>query len=592
MTFQMWLVLALLLLAVAAFAREWAPPEIIALGVLAVLLVTGLADSDEALAAFGHPAVVTVVAMFVLGAALVRTGVAHALGRFMGRIAGQSEVGLIVITMVTVALLSAFMNNIGATAILLPVAVNMAREANVAPTRLLIPLSFGSLLGGLATLIGTPPNLIVSLALPQHGLDALKMFDFLPTGLSIMAIGILYMIFAGRFLLPQRESADDLFDKYRVRDYLTEISILPESELAGKPLAESGLGSDLGLQVIGIVRRRRTYMSPTPSFVLQPGDVLIVEASVEDLMKVRETQGLEIHPEAELSLDDLEADDTVLVEALVAPRSRLRGRTPKQIAFRHRYGVTILAVRREGRTLRNRINRTRFRFGDTLLLQGRQERFDELQDNNDLLLLGALPFEERRSDKAWLSLAIMVATVAAAATGLLPIAAAATVGALAMVLTGCLRLQEAYDAIEWRVVFLIGGMLPLGLAMESTGTAAFMAEKITAGLGGFGPLPVMAGLMLATIAITQAVSNAATAVLMAPLAISAATNLGVSPYAFLMAVAIGSSTAFITPIGHQSNVLVFGAGDYEFTDFTKVGAPLTLIIVLAALLVVPIFWPF
>lgn len=588
----MWLVLGLLFLALIAFARQWVDPELVSLSILGLLLLTGLVDSEQAVAGFGHPAVVTVVSMFVLGTGLIKTGVAHTLGQAMSRLAGRTETGLIIVTMVTVGLMSAFMNNIAACAILLPVVMNMAREAQVAPTRLLIPLSFGSLLGGLTTLIGTPPNMIVSTALPQHGFEAFRMFDFLPTGLAVLAIGVAFMVLVGRHLLPKREPEEDLFEKYRVREYLTEITILPDSDLVNVPLAESGLGAELGLQVVGIVRNRRTVLSPRPSFVLHAGDVLIVESSVEDLMKVRRTPGLEIHPEAELSAEDLQSPDTLLVEALVAPRSRLAGRTPKQVAFRHRYGVTILAVRRQGRTLRSRLNQIQFRFGDTLLLQGRKERFDEIGKGSDLIILGALPFEERRGSKAALAVAIMAATVGVSAMGWMPVAGVAPIGALLMVLTGCLRVQEAYDAIEWRIVFLIGGMLPLGTAMETTGTAAFIAERITTGLGAFGPHAVMLGIMVVTAAITQVVSNAATAVLMAPLAISAALNMGIAPHAFAMAVAVGASTAFVTPIGHQSNVLVYGAGDYQFLDFTRVGLPLTVLIAVVMTFLIPLFWPF
>lgn len=594
MTVGAWVVLALLLGAFIAFARQWAAPELIGMTTLTLLIVTGTLELEEALLGFSHPALVTVVAMFVLGSGLVKTGVADQIGALMGRVVGRSEAGLIIVIMLTVGVMSSFMNNIAATVILLPVANELARAAGIAPTRVLIPLSFGSLLGGTLTLVGTTPNLIVSGVLQESGFGGLRMFDFLPTGAAILLIGIVFMVVIGRHLLPRRDNEGDLLDKYRLREYLTEVTLLPESRLVGKSLAEADLSRQIGVRVLGVARDSHVRLSPPPSHKLAAGDVLLVEASVDDMMGVRQKAGIDIHPEVKLGQEDLQSEKVELIEAVVSPQSRLRGRTPEEVAFRHRYGLTILAHKRHGDTVSTRLHHTRLHLGDVLLLQGSKERFDALraEADPDLMLLDPLPYTNPRKNKALLSLAIMAATIGFAAVDVLPTAAIATIGALLMVMTGAIRIDEVYDAIEWKVVFLIGSLLPLGLAMEQTGLTAHIADLLAGSVGRFGPLPSLAALFLLTTVLAQVLSNSATTLLIAPLAVTMAASLGASPHPFVIAVAIGASTAFLTPIGHQANALVYSAGDYKFTDFTRVGLPLVACIFALVMWLVPKVWPF
>lgn len=589
-----WFMLALLAGALLAFARQWAAPEVVGMGVLSMLVVTGILDIEEAMLGFGHPALVTVVAMFVLGGSLVKTGVADRIGALMGRAVGSSETGVILVLMLTVGIMSSFMNNIAATVILLPVAHSLARDRGIAATRVLIPLSFGSLLGGTLTLVGTTPNLIVSGILQEAGLPGLRMFDFLPTGAAVLGVGIAFMVLAGRHLLPRRQSHDDLVDKYRLQEYLTEVTVRPDSTLVGSSLAKANLSRELGLRVLGVSRQGRVRLAPPPSYTLAAGDVLLVEASVDDMMAVRQKAGVDIHPEVKLGREDLESNEVQLIEAIVAPQSRLRGRTPEEADFRHRYGLTILAMKRHGETATTRLHRARLRLGDVLLLQGPTERFDSLRKevNPDLMLLDPLPYAARRTSKALPALVIMAGTIAFAALDVLPTAAVATIGALLTVVVGALHTEEVYRTIEWRVVFLIGSLLPLGLAMEKTGLTGQLAMGLAATVGRLGPLPAMAAVFLLTSLLAQVLSNSATTLLVAPLAVTFATGLGVSPHPFVIAVAIGASTAFLTPIGHQANALVYSAGDYEFGDFAKIGAPLLACIFVIVLWLVPKVWPF
>lgn len=587
-------VLALLLAALVAFARQWAAPEVIGMSALVLLMVTGTLDFDEAMLGFSHPALITVVAMFVLGSSLVKTGVADRIGSVMGRLAGTTEIGLIVVMMLTVSLMSSFMNNIAATVILLPVAHRLARSAGIASTRVLIPLSFGSLLGGTLTLVGTTPNLIASGVLQEAGFPGFRMFDYLPTGAAILGIGIVFMVLIGRHLLPRRDNDGDLLDKYRLREYLTEVTVRPDSWLIGKSLAEADLSRQIGVRVLGVVRGGHIRLQPPPAYVLAAGDVLLVEASVDDMMVVRQKTGVDIHPEAKLGREDLVSEHVQLIEAVVSPESALRGRTPEEVAFRHRYGLTILALKRHGETASTRLHRTRLRLGDVLLLQGAKERFDALraQVSPDLMLLDPLPYESPRTNKTWPALGIMAATIGVAAFDLLPVAAVATIGALLMILTGSIRIEEVYEAIEWKVVFLIASLLPLGLAMEKTGLTVQIARWLAVSVGRFGPLPSLAAVFVLTTMLAQVLSNSATTLLLAPLALTMAAGLDAKPQPFVLAVAIGASTAFLTPIGHQANALVYSAGDYKFTDFTRVGLPLVLCIFILVLWIVPKVWPF
>jgi di/tricarboxylate transporter len=778
MTAQIALVLAILAAAIVMFVTERIRVDVVALMVLVSLTLTGLVTPAEALSGFANLAVVTVWAVLILSAALGRTGVAGLIGRQVLRLAGQGEARLIALIMLLVGVLSGFMNDIGVAALMLPVVVDIARRTGRPPSRLLMPLAFAALLGGLNTLIGTPPNILVSEALRQYGLEPFQMFDYTPTGVVVMLAGIAFMVLVGRHLLPSRDIKDlpendraapgeffglrerlfvirlphgsalagrtlvesrlgaalglnvlailradqnrlapgpdailragdrllvegrpDRLSELRGRhalvvekDHLSveqilsaeiglaELEFAPQSSLPGrtleqidfrrhfgvvvlairrgggvvrtnleqlplqrgdvllvqgsreqfdllragsefhfrsaeaerygleerlaamrmsadsplvdKTLVESRLGDAFGLAVMGIVREGATHLMPDPEEQLAAGDLLLVKSRPGDLLTLEGLQGLEIDAEAPPDLAQLESEHVGLVEAVLSPRTTLAGKTLRQIYFRDKYGLSVLAIWRQGRAYRSDLRDMALHFGDALLLYGPRERLRVLGLEPDFLVLTGAAQEAPHLSKAPIALLIMAAVLTSVILDWLPIAIAAVAGVVLMILTRCLTMEEAYRSIEWKAVFLIAGMLPLGIAMEQTGAARFLADGMVGLVGGLGPLVVMAGLFILAALASQVMPNPAVAVLLAPIALNTATDLGISPYPLMMAVAVSASAAFLSPVGHSANVLVMGPGGYRFADYTKVGIPLTLVVLAVVLLVLPIIWPF
>jgi di/tricarboxylate transporter len=495
--------------------------------------------------------------------------------------------------MLTVGAMSAFMNNIGATAVLLPVVINIANKAKVPPSKLLIPLAFGSLLGGVTTLIGTPPNLLASDALREVGLAPFRLFDYTPMGLIIFFSSISYMVLVGRHLLPAYTShthdRDNLTQEYHLRDYLTELHIQAESPLVGKRLIDTRLGEEYDLTIVGVLRQGEPNLGILPGLRLNAGDILLVNGSSEKILQVGKAYQASLLSEI-VTDATLRSGESTVAEIVVSQLANFTGQTLRDMDFRDRYGLTVLAIWRGESPILDRLANVRLRMGDTLLVQGRRERIEAIRDDHAFLLLRP-PESLPRLKKAPINLLIFVSMITAVGFGWLHIAAAAVLGAVLTILTGCLTMDEGYDAIEWKSVFLIAGMLPMGIALEKTGTARYLSDSIVLLVGGLGPRGVMIGLIVLTTSLTAFMSNAAAAVLVAPIAIQTALGLGVDPHAFVMGVAIAASNSFVTPISHQSCVLVYGAGGYKFTDFTKVGLPLTLLIWLLSAIFLPIFFP-
>jgi di/tricarboxylate transporter len=590
-------VLGLILVALVLFALEVTRPDVVALGVTLALLLSGTVEVAEGFSGFSNPAVITVVAMFILSAGLVRTGVADWIAGFVAKAGGSSPVRLTLIVMLAAGVMSAFMNNIAAVAVLMPAMFVIARQTGYPVAKLLMPLSFGSLLGGLTTVIGTPPNLLVSIALEESRWDAFEMFDFLPTGLAVLAVGAAYMALVGRFLIPEREGdGSDLTETYALQDYLTELIVPEGSPFADKTLAESDIHSSLGLTVLRVQRAvddAMTVLTPSPNMVLRVGDRLVVEGSITDLVG-ESSRPLDIYAETKLTAEALTSEDTHLGEAAIAPGSRLVGTTIARGWIRRRYGVLVLALRRRGETLRDRFISVPLEVGDVLLVQGPENALSDMAASRDFLMVNRIESKRRLPKKAPYALLSMAIAITAAATGLLHISVAGMVGVLLMILTGCIRPEEMYRDIEWWVIFLIALMMPLGIAMDDdhSGTARWLAESLVDAVGDFGPYVVLAGLIIFTTLLTEVMSNAAAAVLLAPIGIAIAVGMGFEPYPFLMGIAIGASTTFLTPIGHQSNLLIYGVGNYRFTDFPRVGGPLNVLLFGVAMLVVPAVWPF
>lgn len=610
MTSEILLVLGILVVAIILFVSEKLRVDLVSMLVLITLLLTGLVTTEEAFSGFSNPAVITVWAIYIVSAGLLRTGVADYIGQRILNIAGRSEARVTGVLMLTVGAMSAFMNNIGATAILLPATVSIARKIRIAPSKLLIPLSFGSLLGGINTLIGTPPNILVSGALSDAGYEPFQLFDFTPTGLIIMVCSIAYMVFLGRHLLPNRQGEADLASSYHLRDYLTEVRVLDNSPLVGKTVYESRFGENYDLTIVGRLPRepvasRTEGHNPPPareasaapaaplhhSDHIAPNDILIVQGNLDTILKIKEAQGLEIVPGVEIHDVDLSSEETGIAEVVIPVQSKWLGQSLKQINFRTKYALTVLALWRHGAPIAGKMADEPLRFGDVLLVGGRNERLRVLRTNPNFLVLEPIALEMRRTKKAPVALIIFGLALATVMMGWLHISTAAVLAGLLMVLTRCLTMDEAYQSIQWKSIFLIAGMLPMGIALEKTGTALYLAQQIVTPLEPFGPTVILFGLYFLTIIITAVMSNAAAAVLVAPIGLGIAARLGANPHAFMMAIAIAASNSFVFPIGHQANILVMGPAGYRFFDYTRVGLPLTILIWLLAAIFLPIFWP-
>ena len=592
MTFEIGLTLAIIGGAVVLFATEKLRVDVIALIVLLTLAFTGLVSPKDVFAGFSNSAVVTVWAVYIVSGGLFATGVADAMGRGIVRLSGASETRLILVTMLTCGIMSAFMNNVGATAMLMPALIGVSRQVGVPVSKLLIPLAFSSLLGGNMTLIGTPANILGANILADRGMGSFGFFDFAPTGVIVFVTGLLYMAFIGRHLLPVRETPEDpAAMSRRLRKYLSEVRIRAQSPLVGKTLRESELGKGFDLVVVSITRGGEEKSGVEVDVPLAVGDVLVIEGEPDNLLNVQSELGLKIETETEAELDVDDGEHSVIIEAILSPNTRIAGRTLEQIGFRGSYGFNVLAVWRRGRVITSRLRSRRMRFGDALLLHGPKARLKTLAQSDDFLLMAPQAVESSRKSRAPLAIGIMVLVVASVMLGGISIATAMVAGALSMVLTGCLTMDEAYENIDWKTVFLVAGMLPLGTAMASTGTASYLAEMLLGAAGPFGPTAVLLGIYLLTALITQPMSNAAAVVLMVPIAIDTAVSLGANVEPFVLATVIGASTSFLTPVGHKANVLVFGPGGYRFFDYTKVGGPLNIAILLVILATLPLVWP-
>ncbi len=777
------IVFIILGVAILLFFTAWIRMDIVALLVISSLVFTGVISPSEALAGFSNPAVITIWAMFILSAALYQTGIARIIGHQVLRFAGRGEARLIAVIMLSSGIMSAFMNNVGVVALMLPVVMDMARAKSISPSRLLLPLAFASMLGGLITLIGTPPNLLVSFAIEDAGHRPFMLFDFSPIGLSALIAGVIFISVAGRHLLPKRDAISETrqsshkypSDSYNLGEKTFLLRVKPKSGLVGKTLSESRLRAGLGLNVITIIRHGSTILDPSPDTVINSNDKLHVQGRIESLkamkrwevmlpsqagidtagilesdlliweakigpsselsgkrlqdtnfrkrlginvlavrnasglkrsmlhdhllaeddiiliqgpeerMQILEEEGrisaitraskktlleeyrldevlfiMEVSGEAELferaiaesqigsafgltaigvfqkdgklepylpgagvqtddrlvvkgnaedlpllrglgeleivdesapELQNLETEDVQMAEVILAPRSLIAGKTLREIKFRQKYGLTVLSIWKEGQAIKTDIHNQPLHFGEALLVYGKREKLELIDSEDDFILLTEMARVPTRKGKALTSASIMLAVILSALLGLVPLAIAALAGISLMVLSGCLKMEEAYRAIEWRAVFLTAGMLPLGVAMHQTGAASLLGGGVVGFLGSTGPWGVIAGLYLMTALLAIAITPAALVVIMSPVALEAAASFDLSPHTFMMAIAVAAAAVFMSPVSHPANLLVMGPGSYRFTDYIRVGLPLTLVVMAVAMLLLPIVWP-
>jgi di/tricarboxylate transporter len=592
---------AILVIAFILFLTEKLPADLVALLVAVALGVTGVLTPQETFSGFSRSAVITIMAIFILTEALQRTGVAEQVGNILQKVGGGSELRLVVAVMIAGAFLSLFMNNIAAAAVLLPAASGAAKKADVNTSRLLMPLAFGTILGGMATLL-TTSNIVVNSVLHDYEIEGFSVYDFAPVGIPMVIAGIVYVAFIGRkslpgesplerTLAPNREERNDLIAAYHLGENLFRARVPEKSSLIDKPLSESHLREDFGVSVVAIERKNKKLFALSPDTEIKRGDTLVLEGDEDDFRR-RDVQPFMEHlPASEWHESDLESRAVEVVEAMLTPRSRLIGETLRSAHFREKYGMSVLAIWRGENEIIADLAEIPLAFGDALLLQGTRDKLAVLSDDADLILL--MSKEETAitvPNKGRAALMIFVATLVLAI--ILPDLTAAIMlgGALAMMLTGILTTQQAYSSISWKTVFLVAGMLPMGIALTKTNAAALMANWVVATLGTFGAMGLLAGLFLLTVLMVQAVSGAVVAAVLAPVAINVAKQSHVSPRALAMGVALATSMAFITPLGHAVNILVMSPGGYSFRDYVRVGLPLTVILFVVAMIFLPVFW--
>lgn len=618
MIFEMWIVLSILLVAIVLFVTEWLRVDVVALGVVVALMLFGILSTAEALAGFSNTAVLTIASLFIIGGAILHTGLAGAIGRRILSIAGNSEFRLILVIMVAVALLSGFMSDTGTVAVLLPAIISLATNAKISPSKLLIPLSFGALLGGAMTLIGTPPNIIVSELLQENGYAPFSFFAYTPMGLILAVVGIGFILTVGRKLLPDHqpeietqevETPKEIVELYRLPDNLLRLRVRRGSPLIGKTVFQSRLRSDFGINVLKIMRPphlrnvadgekskpKDTPLTPTEELAIQLDDSLIVQGEANAATHAAACFKLGVQPAKPKDHKALLNREVGIAELLLPPRSSLVGKSLTDIRFSTRYKLTVLAIRRPDSKKISNLKTTRLQFGDTLLVQGAWKDIQRLRDlRRDFVVLGqpeTMIDRPPRSKARWASI-ILVGMLLLMIADILPVAQATMLAALLMVLSGCLTMDKAYSAIDWKSIVLIAGMLPMSTALSNVGLVDLIAQGFTNTLGAVGPWAVMAGLFLLTSLFTQLLSNTATTIVIAPIALVSAQTLGVQPHAFLMAVAIAASMAFASPVASPTNTLVMGAGNYRFGDYIKVGVPLILLTFVVSVLILPLLFPF
>ncbi|MEX0812761.1 MAG: SLC13 family permease [Chitinophagales bacterium] len=591
------IVLVIIVIALALFVSELLTIDLVALLIMVALVITGVLNVEEAVSGFSNPATVTVAAMFAISAAMLKTGLVSTIGPRLAKLIKKNFFLGSLVLMVSVGIFSAFINNTPVVAVFIPIIIKAAISSGYNPTKLLIPLSFASIFGGTCTLIGTSTNLLVSGIAVQHGLEPFSMFQVAPFGIVIFTVGILFMLFIGQRLLPDRIQESDLEKKFNMRDYLIELTILEDAPFVGQRIMDVEFIKDLDMDVIQIRRAGEKFLLPPQDMVLQENDKLKVRCNYEKIKQLKNQLKIFIGPAVYFSESDLTEDDTTLVELIIPPNSFLEGETLGNVEFKRRFRAVPLAIRHRAEIQHEKLNNTRISAGDIILAEIKTHRLElfknqEAKQESPFIILSEesrISFDKKRFGIV-LSVALIV--VLLATFNILPILAAALIGVATLVLIRQINMKDVYEAIDWKVITLLAGALSLGTAMQKSGLALYTAENILLHLGEYGPVAIISGLYLITIILTEMISNNATAALLAPVAIITAEKLGLNPMPFLMAITFAASASFITPIGYQTNTMVYSAGQYQFKDFFKVGIGLSLILWLLATLLIPMIYEF
>jgi di/tricarboxylate transporter len=590
------LTLILLAVAIILFATEKIPVDVVGILLVMALIMTQVLTVQEGVAGFGNDIIITIGGLFILVGGLIKTGIVDLVGRRLYRLAGDNVFILTALIMIAAAVSASVLKNTTTTAMFLPVIIGLAAKAKIAPSKLLMPLAFGAILGGSCTLIGTSTNLAVSGAIVRYGLEPFSMFELTSVGIIVFAVGMLYMLFVGRWMLPARGSGTSLTDNYSIREYVSELVVLPNSRLIGKTLGESNINTELELNILGIIRGDQKLIAPRANEQIEANDLLIVEGKIDDILRVKEEVGLEIKPDFKLNDGVLESGNVELFEVMVMRDSQLVGQTLKSLRFRQDYDLTVLAINRHGETFINKLSDVSLKFGDVLLVQGTREEIEPLVVDREMILLDDVSANSMRIDKRKWAIAafalFLTLSLSKIVVGIdIPLAICVLSGVLLLLATKTVRYTEMYSLIDFRLLVLIACMMSFGVAMEKTGTDIYLAGLIQTYFGEFGPTSVLAGFFLLTVILTQPMSNQAAALVVLPVAVKTAVALGLNPRTFIVAITYAASFSFITPL-EPACVLVYTPGRYRFMDFVKVGTILTIIVFAVAIVLVPIFWPF
>ena len=586
------LTLGVVAVALVCFVAELLPVDITALCVAVVLIVLGLVTPDEGIAGFGNSATITVMAMFILSAGISRTGVIQVFRDLLLKWGGKSITRQILVMGLLVGPISGFINNTAVVAIFLPIVEEWCRKRGISPSKLLMPLSFVTILGGMITVIGTSTNVLASGISKDLGYGEFHLFQFTGLGIITFLVGLTYLAFIAPRLLPNRKNlkSDLVSEGYGLEDYVAEVIVTPSSKLIGQTFRSAQLQRNFQVDVLEIIRDKERLPQPVTSRTIYAEDILLVRGKTEDVLQIKTEQGLDIFPDVKFNQKNLETElnstNEGVAEVLILSNSRLIGTTLKDLRFRQRYNLTVLAIRRGEELIRDRLGKVSLRFGDLLLVQGDKQSLLGLQTTRELLVIEQKEPEAIRREKAWIAVGIVFGVVLIAAFNLLPILVSALVGVVLMIITGCLKPGEVYGAVRWDVIFLLAGLIPLGTAMENSGATKWLADNILAIGGNLSGYWILLFFFVITSLITEILSNNASVVLLIPIAAKVAESLNLNPVAMMFAVTFAASNSFMTPIGYQTNTMVYSPGGYKFWDFFRVGAPLNLIMAIVTPLLI------
>jgi di/tricarboxylate transporter len=598
MTPEIAIVLGVITLMFILFVMELFPLDVTALSILAVVLVLGYISPEEAISGFANPAVITIALLFVLSHALQKSGILEYMVIRLNKLTERSRFLGLFVFLISVALASAFVNNTAIVAIFIPLTIRLAQKYNLSPSKLLMPLSYIAIIGGTLTLVGTSTNLLVN-SIYVNSISSsppLGMFEFAKFGLVMLVIGMAYLLIAVPFLIPSRTVTSSLTKSYHMGGYLTELKVSAESPLVGRTCKERAVNKNYDITVLDILRDGKLISKNIRDTFIHPEDILFVRGSLENFLRMKEVEKVTMLTDEKLTQDELIHDDNTLVECLITNQTDLVGKSLMEINFRRRFGSFILAIRREGEILRKKIAHVVLQAFDTLLIYGPIEKIKELSDSGDFIVLGEIEATLQKHKYWWVSVAVILGTVILAALGIVPILKGALIGTIFLLVIRVITANEAYQSINWQVIVLIAALIPLGIVIQKSGTAFWIGTVLNDIANAFNPLirpTIMLSLVyLVTIILTEMTSNAATAIIMTPIAISAAQQMGLDPRTFVFAVCFAASASFITPIGYQTNLMVYGPGGYKFTDYVRVGLPLAIVLWCIATWLIPILWPF